>query len=72
MWGCSVCSLTPVPEGQKKPFNGSEDERFALEWCYFTSIGPPQPVTCKELIGTYNLAPDSVWIKYNLITIPHL
>ena len=49
-----------------------KDERCVQEWCSFTSMGPPHPVTSEELIGSQNLAPYYVQIKYKLITILHL
>ena len=49
-----------------------ENKRCLLEWCYFTSLGTKQPVACEEVIGAYNLALDSIWTKYDIITIPHL
>ena len=27
------------------PTSAGEDERYAPEWCYFTSLGPPNNVT---------------------------
>ena len=52
--------------------SAGEDECYALEWCFFTSLVPPHPVTHEELVGAYNLAPASIQIKYDIIIIPHL
>ena len=48
------------------------DEICAPEWCSFKSMAPPDNVTREDLIGAFNIAPDSFHIKYNLIKIPHL
>ena len=40
-----------------------EYERCVPELCSLTIMGPAHPVDYEELIGTYNLEPDSIWIK---------
>ena len=52
--------------------SAGEDECYALEWCFFTSLVTPHPVTHEELVVAYNLAPASIQIKYDIIIIPHL
>ena len=49
-----------------------EDGRYTPERCLFTSLGHPHPVAHEELIGACNLPPVSIWIKYDIISIPHL
>ena len=51
--------------------SAGEDECCAPEWCYITSLGPPYPVTCEELIRAYYLVPVTIRIKSNIVTIAH-
>ena len=47
-------------------------ECCAPKWCYLTSLGTSQTITSKDIIGAYNLVPVNIWIKFNLVVIPHL
>ena len=68
-----MCDMLHQHWGDETMFiDAGEDERCASEYCSFTSFSPPDLVTCEELIGSYNLSPSSVHIKYNLIKNPHL
>ena len=60
-WGVEILSIS-----------AGEYEHCAPEWFSLTIIDPPHPVAREELIGAYNLEPDSVRIKCNSIILPHL
>ena len=56
-----VCALVHHHWGDETlSISAGEDDFCVPEWCSFTSMGPPHPVTCEELIGTYNVSLSSV------------